>query len=74
MALAGRGGAGLCAEWMFDQHWSAKVEYHMVDLGSDVIRVTAGAVGIPGNTPVSFNAAFGRDEIQVVRVGANYHF
>lgn len=66
--------AGGGAEWMFDQHWSAKIEYQMVDLGTDVVRVTAGALNAPGTAPASFNAAFGRDEIQVVRVGANYHF
>jgi outer membrane immunogenic protein len=66
--------AGGGAEWMFDQHWSAKIEYQMVDLGSDVIRVTASTVAVPGTALSSFNANFGRDEIQVVRVGANYHF
>jgi len=68
--------AGGGAEWMFDRHWSAKIEYQMIDLGSDVVRVTAGAIApaAPGTALSSFNANFGRDEIQVVRVGANYHF
>jgi outer membrane immunogenic protein len=66
--------AGGGAEWMFDQHWSAKIEYQMVDLGTDILRVNAGAIAVPGTALASFNANFGRDEIQVVRVGANYHF
>jgi hypothetical protein len=32
-------GGGL--EWLLDQHWSAKVEYQFVDLGTETIRVTA---------------------------------
>jgi len=66
-------GGGL--EWLLDQHWSAKVEYQFVDLGSETVRVTAFAVApnAPGAALASFNAAF-HDRFNVVRLGLNYHF
>lgn len=64
--------AGGGAEWLLDQHWSAKIEYQFVDLGTQTVRVTAVAV-TPGTAPASFNAAF-RDQFHVVRVGLNYRF
>ena len=64
-------GAG--AEWMFNRHWSAKIEYQFVDLGSDTMRVVANTLPVPSTALSSFNATF-RDAINVVRVGANYHF
>ena len=33
--------AGGGVEWLFDQHWSAKIEYRFVDLGTQTVRVTA---------------------------------
>jgi outer membrane immunogenic protein len=66
--------AGGGAEWLLDQHWSTKVEYQFVDLGTETIRATA-SVG-PGAgvvSPSSFNAAF-HDRFNVVRLGLNYHF
>jgi len=67
--------AGGGAEWLLDQHWSAKIEYQFVDLGTETIRVTALSVAFqpPGTTPTSFNAAF-HDRFNVVRVGLNYRF
>jgi outer membrane immunogenic protein len=67
--------AGGGAEWLLDQHWSAKIEYQFVDLGTETIRVTALSVVFqpPGTTPASFNAVF-RDQFNVVRLGLNYHF
>jgi outer membrane immunogenic protein len=62
--------AGGGAEWRFSQYVSLKAEYQVVDLGTQTVRVTAGN-GL-GFIPSSFNAAF-RDEIQVVRVGLNWH-
>jgi len=68
-------GGGL--EWLLDQHWSAKVEYQFVDLGTETIRVTALSIaGFGGSgvtTPASFNAIF-HDRFNVVRLGLNYRF
>jgi outer membrane immunogenic protein len=73
--------AGGGAEWLLDQHWSAKIEYQFVDLGTETVRFTAVAVctvtalciGGPPTSPSSFNAAF-HDRFNVVRLGLNYHF
>jgi outer membrane immunogenic protein len=64
--------AGGGAEWLFDQHWSAKVEYHFVNLGIETERLTALAT-IPSTSPSSFNMLF-REQFHVVRVGLNYKF
>jgi hypothetical protein len=40
----------------FDQHWSVKIEYQFVDLGTETIRITALNVGgplPPGTAPAS---------------------
>jgi outer membrane immunogenic protein len=63
--------AGGGAEWLLDQHWSAKIEYQFVDLGTETVRVVA--LLAPTGLPASFNAAF-RDQFNVVRVGLNYRF
>jgi|SRR5690348_13566366 outer membrane immunogenic protein len=67
--------AGGGAEWLLDQHWSAKIEYQFIDLGSETVRVTAVTLcGICGGTSLSsFNAAF-HDRFNVVRLGLNYRF
>jgi outer membrane immunogenic protein len=65
--------AGGGAEWLLDQHWSAKIEYQFVDLGTETVRVTAVAVVLPGQAPASFNAIF-HDRFNVVRLGLNYRF
>ncbi len=72
--------AGGGVEWLLDQHWSAKIEYQFVDLGTETVRVTAlalcpvSACGPPATTTLSsFNAAF-RDQFNVVRVGLNYRY
>jgi outer membrane immunogenic protein len=71
--------AGGGVEWLLDQHWSAKIEYQFVDLGTETARITAVAVctncppGFSAPTPSSFNAAF-RDSFNVVRLGLNYRF
>lgn len=64
-------GGGL--EWLFSQHWTAKIEYQFVDLGTRTVRVTNLAFVDFGLTPSSFNAVF-HDRFNVVRVGLNYHF
>jgi outer membrane immunogenic protein len=63
--------AGGGAEWLLDQHWSAKIEYQFVDLGSETVRIIA--TPLPGFAPSSFNAAF-RDRFNVVRLGLNYRY
>ncbi len=65
--------AGGGAEWRLSDNWSAKIEYQFVDLGTETVRVTAGAIAVPGNAPSSFNTVF-RNDFQVVRLGLNYHF
>jgi outer membrane immunogenic protein len=64
--------AGAGAEYLLDQHWTAKIEYQFVDLGTDTVRLTAVAM-VPGNSPSSFNLAL-RDRFNVVRVGLNHRF
>lgn len=66
--------AGGGAEWLLDQHWSAKIEYQFVDLGAGTIRVTALApFSAAAPVPSSFNAAF-RDQFHLVRIGLNYRY
>jgi outer membrane immunogenic protein len=64
--------AGGGAEWLFDQHWSAKVEYQFVNLGTETERLTALAT-VPSTSPSSFNILF-REQFHVIRVGLNYKF
>lgn len=68
-------GAGL--EWLFDRHWSTKIEYQFVGLGTETIPVTAfarGPLGIASGAALSsFNTRF-QDGFSVVRAGVNYHF
>jgi outer membrane immunogenic protein len=68
-------GGGL--EWLLDQHWSAKIEYLFVDLGTDTVRLVntpPPPSGFPpGTVPASFNAIF-HDRFNVVRLGLNYKF
>jgi outer membrane immunogenic protein len=71
--------AGGGAELLLDQHWSAKIEYLIVDLGTETVPVTAVALCTPafgcatGTTLSSFNAVF-HDRFNVVRLGLNYRF
>jgi outer membrane immunogenic protein len=69
--------AGGGAEYLLDQHWSAKIEYQFVDLGTETVRITAppcvGSGCAPPANVSSFNAAF-RDSFNVVRLGLNYRF
>ena len=67
------GGGGI--EWLLDRHWSAKIEYQFVDLGTQTVRVMALSAAAPAGTPApaSFNAAI-RDQFNVVRLGWNYRF
>jgi outer membrane immunogenic protein len=67
--------AGGGAEWLLDQHWSAKIEYLFVDLGTETVRINANPLPPAASPllPASFNAAF-RDQFNVVRLGLNYHF
>lgn len=68
-------GGGL--EWLLDQHWSAKIEYLFVDLGTDTVRLVntpPPPSSLPtGAVPSSFNAIF-HDRFNVVRLGLNYRF
>jgi outer membrane immunogenic protein len=64
--------AGGGTELRLDAHWSAKVEYLFVNLGTQQLTVSAVAP-TPGTTPSSFTAAF-RDQMNVVRFGLNYRF
>ena len=69
--------AGAGVEWLFSSHWSAKIEYQFVDLGSETLRVTANPCPAAtcgfASAPSSFNVAF-HDRFNVIRVGVNYHF
>jgi len=72
--------AGGGAEWLLDQHWSAKIEYQFVDLGSETVRIigipcptTGPNTCLPPTSPSSFNAIF-HDRFNVVRLGLNYKF
>jgi outer membrane immunogenic protein len=56
--------AGGGVEWMFAPHWSAKAEYLYVDLSSN-------------GTTGTFGWTYGQNfhpQLNVVRVGVNYHF
>jgi|SRR5579871_3567199 len=66
--------AGAGGEWMFAPRWSLKAEYQYVNLGSDVVTLTAVATLPGGSAPSSFNANFARDDFHVARIGVNYHF
>jgi outer membrane immunogenic protein len=63
--------AGGGIEYLLDQHWSAKVEYQFVDLGTETVRLVS--IPVAGLLPATFNAAF-RDSFNVVRLGLNYKF
>ena len=63
--------AGGGIEWLLNRHWSAKIEYQLVDLGSQTLLVTAPA--FPGTLVSSYNVIF-RDQFNVVRLGLNYKF
>jgi outer membrane immunogenic protein len=65
--------AGGGVEWRLDHHWSAKVEYQLVDFGNQSVRVTASTLGFAGGSLASFTATL-RDEFQLVRLGLNYRF
>jgi outer membrane immunogenic protein len=72
--------AGGGAEWLLDQHWSAKIEYQFVDLGSETVRIigtpcpgTGLITCIPPPAPASFSAIF-HDRFNVVRLGLNYRY
>ncbi|HEY8139101.1 MAG TPA: outer membrane beta-barrel protein [Methylocystis sp.] len=56
--------AGGGVEWMFAPHWSAKAEYLYVDLDSN---------GRTGTFGWTFGNRF-HPQLNVVRVGVNYHF
>jgi outer membrane immunogenic protein len=56
--------AGGGVEWMFAPHWSAKAEYLYVDLDSN---------GQTGTFGWTFGNRF-HPQLNVVRVGVNYHF
>jgi outer membrane immunogenic protein len=65
--------AGGGVEWQFAAHWSAKIEYLFVDLGTQSLIVSALNTLNNGTAPSSFTAAF-RNEMNVARLGLNYRF
>jgi outer membrane immunogenic protein len=58
-------GAG--AEWAFLPHWSLKVEYDYLGLGSRTFTVPGTAPFFPGDTFTS-----GNRNVQMVKIGVNY--
>jgi outer membrane immunogenic protein len=75
--------AGGGAEWLLDQHWSAKIEYQFVDLGTEkTIRMittpcpptTCTFNGPNLTSPSSMNAGPFHNRFNVVRLGLNYRF
>jgi outer membrane immunogenic protein len=65
--------AGAGAELLVSDSVSFKVEYQFVDLGSHTVVSTALPIGLPGILQSSFSTAF-HEQIQVVRLGLNWHF
>lgn len=66
--------AGGGGEWRWSRHWSLKLEYLYVNLGSASAVSTAFATNIAGRTLASYTANFGRTDFHVVRGGLNFHF
>jgi outer membrane immunogenic protein len=64
-------GGGL--EYAFWQNWTLKAEYLYVSLASKSVTEIA-VTPLPGTTPSSFNANYGRTNFNVARVGVNYRF
>jgi iron complex outermembrane receptor protein len=60
-------GAGI--EWAFANHWSAKLEYDYLGLGSQTFTVPAGSPFLANDTFTVTNR-----NIQMVKVGINYLF
>jgi outer membrane immunogenic protein len=62
-------------EYALWRNVTVKAEYIYVSLDSDSVTETALVVDDPqSDKPASFNANFGRTNINVVRVGLNYRF
>lgn len=71
--------AGVGAEWMFGQNWSAKLEYLYYDLGSTTFPVGALVVGAGslrgvGGPVTVVSQSSTRFSGNIARVGVNYHF
>jgi outer membrane immunogenic protein len=64
--------AGGGFEWLVSDYVSLKAEYQFVDLDAQTVTVAAVKGGGIGTAPSSFGAAF-RDQIQVGRIGLNFH-
>lgn len=64
-------GAGL--EYAVWQNWTLKAEYLYVSLDNTTMTETA-LMANGASTPASFDANFGRTDLNIVRVGVNYHF
>jgi len=64
-------GGGL--EYALAQSWTVKAEYMYVSLGAKSVTETALAV-LGSTPPASFNANFGRTNLNIARVGLNYRF
>ena len=61
--------AGAGAEWRFLDHWSCKIEYLYVDLGSDTFTAAGPVNFIPVNLTVNSHITD-----NILRIGANYRF
>ena len=65
-------GGGL--EYALWQHWTIRGEYLYISLGNQSVTETATAVAAAGATPSSFNANFGRTNLNIARVALSYRF
>ncbi|MGO9173065.1 MAG: outer membrane protein [Rhodomicrobium sp.] len=53
---------------MFTPHWSAKIEYQYIDLGSDKLTIAPGT-GYTAAATLDAEHAY-----NTIRAGVNYHF
>ena len=60
--------AGIGAEYAFTNHWSAKIEYNYMDMGTRAQRFTD---SIGGNILMDTDI---RERLNIVKVGVNYRF
>jgi outer membrane immunogenic protein len=63
-------GAGF--EYAFAPHWSAKIEYNYVDLGTTTEKFNIFAAGIGGGSITAMEDI--HHTLQIVKVGASYRF
>lgn len=61
-------------EYALWQNWTLKGEYLYASLNGKSITQTAAATDIASPTPASFNVNFGRTNLNIARLGLNWHF